>query len=25
LYANLDTWRPYALSVLRIVVAMLFL
>jgi putative oxidoreductase len=25
LYANLDTWRPYALSVLRIVVALLFL
>ena len=25
LYANLDTWRPYALSILRIVVALLFL
>jgi putative oxidoreductase len=25
LYANLNTWRPYALSVLRIVVALLFL
>jgi putative oxidoreductase len=25
LYANLDRWRPYALSVLRIVVALLFL
>ena len=23
LYANLDTWRPYALSILRIVVALL--
>ena len=25
LYANLDRWRPYVLSVLRIVVALLFL
>jgi putative oxidoreductase len=25
LYANLDSWRPYALSILRIVVALLFL
>jgi putative oxidoreductase len=25
LYASLDRWRPYALSVLRIVVALLFL
>jgi putative oxidoreductase len=25
LYANLDRWRPYALSILRIVVALLFL
>ena len=25
LYANLERWRPYALSILRIVVALLFL
>jgi len=25
LYANLDRWRPYVLSILRIVVALLFL
>ena len=25
LYANLDRWRPYSLSILRIVVALLFL
>ena len=25
LYATLETWRPYALSILRIVVALLFL
>ena len=25
LYANLDRWRPYSLSVLRVIVALLFL
>ena len=25
LYANLERWRPYVLSILRIVVALLFL